>query len=405
MSTDMSGLIKRAQKAKMLAQDPSLPKWRRLSQALQAFSGLELTALSDDLREQIEADFVGINRVLAPYSLDDHEDYQRIDDADLREMLDILDVAGARLIAAEVDQIVAELDGAKNRLPVQAIERAREHRDLMIPKLIEVLRETTTAARAGDKPKGNAHFLAVFLLTEFRAEEAFPAILEAFSLPGELPFDLFGDAVTSTLARILAQFAADRTEVLDGLIRNADLNEYVRWEAAQCFEHLVRDQRLTRAEAVERLRQHLCWAVAEKDEAVIGGLICVLVSFAPVEALADIEEAYRLGLVDESLVDLGTVNESIAAGDERVRKELAWCPATGIEDTIEELRHWASYAEKPSPRPAPAPRVPQPHFAAPRAPTEPMAVRAPSRDVRIGRNDRCPCGSGKKFKKCCGSRK
>jgi uncharacterized protein len=31
--------------------------------------------------------------------------------------------------------------------------------------------------------------------------------------------------------------------------------------------------------------------------------------------------------------------------------------------------------------------------------------RAASRraDVKVGRNDACPCGSGKKFKKCCGA--
>ena len=27
---------------------------------------------------------------------------------------------------------------------------------------------------------------------------------------------------------------------------------------------------------------------------------------------------------------------------------------------------------------------------------------APARPIKIGRNDPCPCGSGKKFKKCCG---
>jgi hypothetical protein len=249
--------------------------------------------------------------------------------------------------------------------------------------------------------EGNAHFFAIFLLTEFRAEESFPVILEAFSLPGELPFDLFGDAVTSTLARILVQFAGDRPEVMDVLIRDPELNEYVRWEAAQCYVHLVRDKRLTREEAVERLRQHLLWAVAEKDEAVIGGIICVLVSFAPEEALADIEEAFRLGLVDEGLVGLGTVESSIAEGEERVRKELEWCSETGIDDTIEELRHWAAFAEKPAPRPAPPPPTPQPHFAAPREPAEPVVAPVSSAGPRAGRNDPCPCGSGKKFKKCC----
>jgi uncharacterized protein len=30
------------------------------------------------------------------------------------------------------------------------------------------------------------------------------------------------------------------------------------------------------------------------------------------------------------------------------------------------------------------------------------AARAPRRVTRVGRNDPCPCGSGKKFKRCCG---
>jgi hypothetical protein len=72
-------------------------------------------------------------------------------------------------------------------------------------------------------------------------------------LPGELPFDLFGDAVTSTLARILALFAGDRPEVMDALIDDRALNKYVRWEAAQCYVYLVRDGRLPRDEAVRLL--------------------------------------------------------------------------------------------------------------------------------------------------------
>jgi uncharacterized protein YchJ len=26
-----------------------------------------------------------------------------------------------------------------------------------------------------------------------------------------------------------------------------------------------------------------------------------------------------------------------------------------------------------------------------------------TRNIKVGRNEPCPCGSGKKFKKCCGS--
>jgi hypothetical protein len=63
----MSDLIKRAQKARISAADPSLPKWRRLLEAFNAFSGLELTDLTDQVRESLEADLVRVNQVLDEY--------------------------------------------------------------------------------------------------------------------------------------------------------------------------------------------------------------------------------------------------------------------------------------------------------------------------------------------------
>jgi hypothetical protein len=40
----------------------------------------------------------------------------------------------------------------------------------------------------------------------------------------------------------------------------------------------------------------------------------------------------------------------------------------------------------------------------PRPKRDPLAPRYqyPPEEVRVGRNDPCPCGSGAKFKKCCG---
>jgi uncharacterized protein YecA (UPF0149 family) len=35
--------------------------------------------------------------------------------------------------------------------------------------------------------------------------------------------------------------------------------------------------------------------------------------------------------------------------------------------------------------------------------TRDLAPRAPVRSHKIGRNEPCPCGSGRKYKRCCGS--
>jgi len=401
----VSDLIHRAQRAAALFGDPSLPNWQRVLRALEACADLELSRLQINVREPFEADLVEVNQVLQRYPLETDEDYQQISEADIGRLQEIIGSLSARAIDAELDRIVAELDAGKRRLPVEAIQEAREHRELMIPRLIEVLKSATAAARAGNVPKGNSHFFAIFLLSEFRAEEAFPVMLEAFTLPGELPFELFGDAVHN-LSRILAQFAGERLELIDTLVGDAALNEYVRWQAAETYVLLVRDGRLERGEAVERLRRLLRQTIDEEAEIVVSGIISVMVSFSPIEALSEIREAYDRGVADPLIVNLKNVEQSIAEGEAWIRKELARCRPTGIQDTIEFLSGWYAFGEEPVVQ-APPPPVspPRPHLPDFRPTPEREPVAALSRVRTVGRNDPCPCGSGKKYKKCCSSHK
>jgi len=299
---------------------------------------------------------------------------------------------------AVLDKIVSDLDTAGRELPVVAIHEARKFRNEIVPKLIEILQEASAKARSGMKREGQSPFFALFLLTEFQAREALPAILEAVSLPGELPFDLFGDAITSVLARVLASLAGDRLDVLDQLIRDQELNQYVRWEGAQAYLLLVRDGRLTRLEAVQRLQRHLREAIQRDDYAIAGPLVSQLARLAPKEAYDDIAAAYRHGLVETILVTLEDVERNIAEGDAGFRRWQASCDPTGIADTIVELETWAAFHKEPPLRPSakrPLPRIAP--SSKPLPPPEPPASR-------VGRNEPCICGSGKKFKKCCGSR-
>lgn len=326
----------------------------------------------------------------------------------------LMEEGSPEVIAAEIDRIMRELDARTRRLPVEAIRAARSHRELMIPRLIAAIREATARAREGNLPEGKVHFFALFLLIEFKVEEAFPALVEAFSLPDELPSDLFGDAVHSTWPIALALFAAERPDFIDGLISDRALNKYVRWAAAQSYVHLVRDGRLTREDAVERLRQLLRQATERSDADIAGGLVCVLLSFGPVEAVVDLREAFDRKVVDICLVGWDDVERSIDEDNDEMRNAMDHCPPTEI-DTIEELQHWAAFREEPPKRPIPPPvHVWSPHGASLSSPAGPALREAPfgppaspvePRGDRVGRNDPCPCGSGKKFKKCCGSRR
>ena len=57
--------------------------------------------------------------------------------------------------------------------------------------------------------------------------------------------------------------------------------------------------------------------------------------------------------------------------------------------------------QRPSRRPLPAPPKQQPMFFSGSGPAQPQTVK--HKEQKVGRNDPCPCGSGKKYKKCHGA--
>ena len=308
----------------------------------------------------------------------------------------------------KLNEIIAELDrDYTGVLPIKALRQAQQNRKEIIPRLIELIRKATIEVRAGRIPTSSGHLFALYLLTEFRSTEALPAILEAVSLPGDGPFDLFGDSITEDLSRVFAALAADTRQVIDELIATRSLNEFVRWKAAQTYFHWVHDGIVTRQEAVARLRDHLHQACLNEDAKIAVGLVSALTPYASEDALPEINEAFRRELVDELIVNIDDVQECLAAGEAGYQRALRTNRPTGIRDTVVELRHWAAFTELPvGKKEILREHVPS-DFAGDELDDEPGS-QAPATirysGPRVGRNDPCPCGSGKKYKKCCAGR-
>jgi hypothetical protein len=185
------------------------------------------------------------------------------------------------------------------------------------------------------------------------------------------------------------------------LIVNRDLNDSVRWAAIIAYECLVRDGKLSRESVVERLRQHLRAAIDLEELEMPGILVNELCNLNPQEALTEIREAYDRELVEEFLIDRDYAEELIARGAIESEKELAGLAPTYLADTVEHLRDW--YWFKPiTPRPLRKRESVSGHLreAGEYQPSL-SSTTIRNESPRIGRNDPCPCGSGKKFKKCC----
>ena len=137
------------------------------------------------------------------------------------------------------------------------------------------------------------------------------------------------------------------------------------------------------------------------------------------EAVAPVLSAFFTFLAEKNLLsNARALAKTVAELDEEIvaesQDEGNWGPAkslvmaayeAGVDVNDEKALHefTARINEQLLARQRPAPRAPYVPPAPP-APSAPLAPPEPVRrsEPKVGRNDPCPCGSGKKFKKCCG---
>jgi hypothetical protein len=346
---------------------------------------------------------IAINQITSNYDIEVEEDYEKLTDSDVADILSRINALTQLCIDSEAERVMQELDSAGRKLPVAAIKEVRKHHNIFVPLLMKSLEQAIVRVRNGDEPEADASFFAVFLLAELEVDKALPVLLEVLRLPDERPFELFGDGVHEIVPPILALFSRGDTETIGSIVRDSTINMYVRWSAAQAYKYLVRDKLISRQDAVNALHRHFQDCAESEDYDLLAPLACELGDLAAESALETIRSAYERDLVDDGIVRFEFLESQIGAGEETIRKAFEYCRPTGIPDTIGELSKWAAFCEEPprplkNPIPQPA-RAPDPHASSGRDQSDSVTTIRAGR--KVGRNDPCPCGSGKKFKKCC----
>ena len=300
-----------------------------------------------------------------------------------------------------VPEILNALTTYTGKFPMEALREAIEQREAITPELLRVVE--AIAANPPEFAQREGYMLPVFalyLLAQFREKRAFPAVVKMFSVPGETSYQLVGDTVTEGLKRILASVYGGNPAPLYGLIENEAANEYVRDAAINAILVLEHTGQMPRAEVVEYFRSLFQGKLQRIPSFVWNGLVCAVADLPALELLEEVRRAYTDGLVDEDVADLEGIERDIAAPQSWRREGH-----TLITDAIDEMEGWVCFHHEDSgPTKPPEAQVPAP-APPPPAPTEYVAPKPFLRDQpKIGRNDPCPCGSGKKYKKCCGKK-
>lgn len=267
----------------------------------------------------------------------------------------------------------------------------------LAPAIIALMeRAISDAALSGDEALSDDEVTILFrglhILGGARHPDACATLLRMLALPeAELEY-LLGDAITATLPRIVAGvFDGDAEGLLDA-VADPDRDEYVRDSLLGAATWLAREGRIELGRLKRLLEAFDETPLAEDGEIVWLAWTNAIALLGLSELAPRVERSFDRRMPEE-VMTLADFREDLAAAlqDDAQRFERAHLGY--IEDAYATLETFA-WVDDDSPEDDWDENETEAGGWAPQAP-----VLNPFR--RVGRNDPCPCGSGRKAKRCC----
>jgi hypothetical protein len=290
-----------------------------------------------------------------------------------------------------IEDLLEKIAYNNGYFPREILETLIRRKKEAIPALLEVLKMVNAEPVRFAKEKAYmGHLYAAYLLAQFRVREAYPILVDLMSLPGDLSYEIFGDDIVEVGGRILSSVCHGDISLIKALAENTEADDFMRMQAITALAVLVLQGELDRASVMAYYRQLILDPGVRKKPELLSLLISGCCDLYPEDLYDDIKEVIKLKLNDSQIIDIDSVEEAMLAGkDAKLKASKQDIHLQFIEDTISEMEDWYCFSESYR---AYRDRVSEKYTAQAVVPKKP----------KIGRNDPCPCGSGKKYKKCCG---
>lgn len=233
-------------------------------------------------------------------------------------------------------------------------------------------------------------FYGVMLLADVADVSKAPAFMQWVDTKDGLGSDLeytLGDAMTEDLATMLFVLSAGQQTPLQQLLLSEKAGIYVKAAAlAALFAQLElaeqQGEATDTAALLPLLQQVMDVASRHGQKFVLAELAIWCITFDLQQLKPRFELLLRQNKIDLSVISSREISRWQLADSE---KPLA----SGLvreQFDVMSLQHWLAF---------------QPDSAEPTAEPAAMVSAAATNKGLVGRNDACPCGSGKKYKKCC----
>ncbi len=277
----------------------------------------------------------------------------------------------APAILAPIKQHIDAL-AAEQGYPAAAVDACLARPAEAAPLLRAILQRAARGLPLSDAERGQL-FVGLHILAKLRDEQSFLPLMRLLRRPSDELDDLLGDVLTETLQKIAASvFDGDADSLFEAIDDPSldDSSHHALWGAATTLTFQGRIGREPLRAAILR------FAPPIDDELSWAGWADAITHLG----YEDIEAEQGAAWIDQRLPDAimtrkhfdGDLAAALHAPDDASRLAKS---GMGTLDDVAGALSWVDWDGPPAP------------------------VVNPMRHV--GRNDPCPCGSGKKAKKCC----
>ncbi len=294
-----------------------------------------------------------------------------------------------------IDEALNTLAVTGGRLPREAILWALDNWEIAAPRFLELLARAANGEDESERTEAIL-FFALHLLAEKRGKRAFPALCRMLLDP-ETPHSVLGDATTETLTGIIISTFNGDADALKSIIEAPHADEFVRSSALDALSYLAHAGVVPAVDMRAYLR-HLFETMRPRSGSFVWSAWATAVArMGYADMMPLVARAFRHGFVQRFIMGMEHFKQDLqrALDDPSGMVGFASDHIEPFTDTIGTFSTWYGFSDKR--REDDRRRAERALFAEPQP--SPQATSGSFRHV--GRNDPCPCGSGKKYKKCC----
>lgn len=297
-----------------------------------------------------------------------------------------------------IDDVIRDFATTGSTLPRGSVQWGLDHWDEAGPAFIGLL-ERYASGEDRSEDSREALFFAVHLLAEKAEARAFQPLCRLMR-DAEACEGVLGDAITETLEGVVISTYDGDITLLKEVIEDPDADEFVRDAALGAMAYLARTGRTAESE----MRSYLLYLYAEMqpqaESCVWVGWVIAIANLGYDDYAEFVERALERGFVDPGHLNLEDFRRDLrrTLDDPERMAGFASDRVEPFEDTIGTFSRWYYFTDKY--------KKDQARWAVERATRERLAELNTGQPYlnhqrKLGRNDPCPCGSGKKYKKCC----